>query len=61
MSSLPQVFEDVNEVDDDGDDDSVLFGAGLEPGELVGIAVDESDPVLGPRRISAKSLVNTTA
>src|SRR5437764_52052 len=42
---FPPVLDDVDEVDEDGDVLAPLRGFGLEAADLVGVAVDEGEPV----------------
>src|SRR5664280_1973128 len=53
---LPDVLENVNEVDHDGDLQGACVGLGGDPVDLVVVAVDEGDPGAVVVRVAAVGL-----
>src|SRR5665811_1856564 len=54
---LPQVLHDMDQVADNGDVDVAGFGFGLDPVDLVDVAVDQRDPGPGVLGVAAVGFV----
>jgi hypothetical protein len=56
---LPEVLDDVDEVHDDRNGHLPGFGFGVDPVDLVGVAVDQGDPGTPPPGVAAVGLGET--
>jgi len=58
---IPEVLQDVDEVDDDRDLDAADVGFGGDAVELVVVAVDQGDPAASVVRVAALRVVEQAA
>jgi hypothetical protein len=56
-SGVPQVLQDMDEIDDDRDADVAVVGFGVDAVELVVVAVDQDDPAAAVLRVAALRVV----